>query len=75
VSRSAPLPLSFLADKAADYFQLTQPSPYMSAAVPVTGLVRRTIPAIVHANGTARRQTFTPGRNPFLTDVLRRTNP
>lgn len=61
-----------LADKAADYFQLTQPSPYMSVAVPVTGLGRRLIPAIVHANGTARVQTLTPGQNAFLADVLRR---
>jgi len=61
-----------LADKAAYYFQLTQPSPYMSVAVPVTGLARRTIPAIVHANGTARVQTLTPGQNPFLAGVLRR---
>ncbi len=60
-----------LADKAADYFQLTQPSPYMSVAVPVTGLARRTIPAIVHANDTARVQTLTPGQNPFLAGVLR----
>jgi carbamoyltransferase len=61
-----------LADKAADYFQLTQPSPYMSMAVPVTALARRTIPAVVHANGTARVQTLTSGQNPFLADVLRR---
>ena len=44
----------------------------MSVAVPVTDLARRLIPAIVHANGTARVQTLTPGQNPFLADVLRR---
>lgn len=61
-----------LADKAADYFQLTQPTPYMSAAVPATALARQQIPAVVHANGTARVQTLTPGQNPFLAEVLRR---
>jgi carbamoyltransferase len=61
-----------LADRAADYFQLTQPSPYMSIAVPVTALARRLIPAVVHANGTARVQTLTPGQNPFLAEVLQR---
>jgi carbamoyltransferase len=61
-----------LADSATDYFELTQPSPYMSIAVPVTALARRLIPAIVHANGTARVQTLAPGQNPFLAGVLQR---
>jgi carbamoyltransferase len=58
------------AGKAADYFCLTQPSPYMSAAVPVTDLARRLILAVVHADGTARVQTLAPGDNPFLAAVL-----
>jgi carbamoyltransferase len=61
-----------LADKAADYFRLSQPSPYMSIAAPVTELTRRVIPAVVHANGTARVQTLTPGQNPVLAEVLQR---
>jgi carbamoyltransferase len=59
-----------LAANAADYFCLAQPSPYMSIAVPVTGLARTQIPAVVHANGTARVQTLAPEQNPFLADVL-----
>lgn len=59
-----------LAANAADYFCLAQASPYMSIAVPVTGLARTQIPAIVHANGTARVQTLAPEQNPFLADVL-----
>jgi carbamoyltransferase len=59
-----------LVANAADYFCLTQPSPYMSIAVPVTGLARTQIPAVVHTNGTARVQTLAPGQNPFLADVL-----
>ncbi|HVB43321.1 MAG TPA: carbamoyltransferase C-terminal domain-containing protein [Streptosporangiaceae bacterium] len=61
-----------LADKAADYFRLAQPSPYMSIAAPVTELAQRVIPAVVHANGTARVQTLTAGQNPFLAEVLQR---
>ena len=61
-----------LADKAPDYFRLPQPSPYMSIAAPATELARRLIPAVVHANGTARVQTLVPGQNPFLADVLTR---
>jgi carbamoyltransferase len=61
-----------LADQAADYFQLAQPSPFMSIAAPVTELARQMIPAVVHANGTARVQTLTEQQDPFLAEVLRR---
>ena len=56
---------------AGDYFLLGQPSPFMSMAVPVTELARRHVPAIVHANGTARVQTLSESQNRFLSEVLR----
>jgi carbamoyltransferase len=59
-----------LAEDAADYFCLGQPSPFMSIAVLVTGLARSTVPAVVHANGTARVQTLNREHNPFLAEVL-----
>ncbi|MGH3159073.1 MAG: carbamoyltransferase C-terminal domain-containing protein, partial [Streptosporangiaceae bacterium] len=59
-----------LAGKADDYFQLSQPSPYMSIAVPVTDLARELIPAVVHGNDMARVQTLAPEQNPFLAEVL-----
>lgn len=59
-----------LEDKAADYFTLNQPSPFMSIASCVTPLARSTIPAVVHTNGTARVQTLTRKHNPFLAEVL-----
>ncbi|MFL1376793.1 carbamoyltransferase family protein [Nocardiopsis protaetiae] len=59
-----------LEDKAADYFTLGQPSPFMSIASRVTPLARKTIPTVVHANGTARAQTVTRERNPLLAEVL-----
>jgi carbamoyltransferase len=61
-----------LADQAPGYFRLAQPSPYMSMAVPVSELARQQVPAVVHANGTARVQTLTPEQNKFLAEVLER---
>jgi carbamoyltransferase len=43
----------------------------MSMASQVTAAARERIPAIVHANGTARLQTITPDQNPFLHRVLK----
>ncbi|MEV4055162.1 carbamoyltransferase C-terminal domain-containing protein [Amycolatopsis sp. NPDC049688] len=59
-----------LGDAAAEYFTVPQPTPYMSIASGVTDLARDKIPAIVHANATARVQTVTPEQNPFLAEVL-----
>lgn len=59
-----------LAEVAPGYFTLPQLAPYMSIASGVTDRTRRTIPTIVHTNGTARVQTVTPRQNPFLADVL-----
>jgi carbamoyltransferase len=61
-----------LAEHASDYFRLRQPSPFMAIAVPATDLARKKIPAVVHANGTARVQTLAREDNPFLADVLDR---
>ena len=58
------------ADAAGDYFTLPQLAPYMSIASGVTQLTHDKIPAVVHANDTARVQTLTPEQNPFLADVL-----
>jgi carbamoyltransferase len=59
-----------LAAASKDYFTLRQPAPYMSIASHVTKLTRDKIPAVVHANDTARVQTVTPKQNPFLAEVL-----
>ncbi|MEV7020886.1 carbamoyltransferase C-terminal domain-containing protein [Kitasatospora sp. NPDC093558] len=59
-----------LADNAVDYFALGQEAPFMSIASPVTDLARKRIPAVVHANGTARVQTLTARDNPVLADIL-----
>ncbi|MFD0882995.1 carbamoyltransferase [Streptosporangium algeriense] len=59
-----------LADHAADYFTLGQSAPFMSMASGVTDLARAHIPAVIHANGTARLQTVTKDQNPFVHAVL-----
>lgn len=59
-----------LADRAGDYFALGQEAPFMSMASPVTELARERIPAVVHANGTARVQTLAPRDNPLLAGIL-----
>lgn len=59
-----------LADHASEYFKITQPSPFMSIAVPATDLARKKLGAIVHGNGTGRVQTVTADSNLFLTRVL-----
>ena len=58
------------ADRAEQYFTLGQPAPFMSFAPTVTDLARRTVPAIVHANGTSRMQTLTAASEPFIAEVL-----
>ncbi|WP_223281244.1 carbamoyltransferase C-terminal domain-containing protein [Streptomyces antnestii] len=58
------------AERAAEFFTLGQPAPYMSMASGVTDLTRERVPAIVHANGTSRLQTVTRSQNPFMHAVL-----
>lgn len=59
-----------LAHAAADYFTSPQPTPFMTIASGVTHLTHARIPAVVHANGTARVQTVTAEQNPLLAEVL-----
>jgi carbamoyltransferase len=58
------------ADRAHEFFTLGQSAPFMSMASGVTEAARQRIPAIVHANGTARLQTVTAAQNPFMHRVL-----
>lgn len=59
-----------VAERAKEFFTLGQEAPFMSMASPVTEATRQRIPAIVHANGTARLQTVTEWQNPFMHEVL-----
>jgi hypothetical protein len=44
-------------DNVGHWFELSQPSPYMSVAVRATEHTKNKIPAVVHGNGTGRVQT------------------
>lgn len=59
-----------IAEKAKDYFELTQDSPFMLLAPRVRQEARRALPAITHFDGTARVQTVTREANPLVHELL-----
>lgn len=56
------------AERAADYFDLTQPSPYMLIVANVTRPDE--VPAVTHVDGTARLQTLEHQQNPKVYALL-----
>ena len=48
-----PFAPSVKVEKAAEYFEIKQPSPFMTIIVPVRPEKRSTVPAIVHHDGSA----------------------
>jgi carbamoyltransferase len=59
-----------LADRAADYFEVTQPDPFMTLAPRVRPDKRDKIAAAVHVDGTGRIQTVTREANPRYYGVI-----
>ncbi len=59
-----PFAPTVLAEAADDVFTDPAPNPYMSATSPVRGTVAKTIPAVVHVDGTSRFQTLAPDFHP-----------
>jgi carbamoyltransferase len=55
---------------AAEYFELTGPSPVMAFAVAVRPKRASAIPAAVHVDGTARVQTLAAGQEPLVHRLL-----
>ncbi|HLP09813.1 MAG TPA: carbamoyltransferase C-terminal domain-containing protein, partial [Opitutaceae bacterium] len=81
-----PFAPAVLAERAAEFFDLAAPSPYMLLTAPVRGAkrspsaasmtdrlheIRSAIPAVTHVDGSARVQTVDSATNPFLHAVLR----
>jgi carbamoyltransferase len=58
------------ADRVDDWFDLGQPSPYMSFTLPWKSAVRDRVPAVVHADGTGRLQTVERSSDPWMADLL-----
>jgi carbamoyltransferase len=52
-----PFAPSIKAEKASEYFEIGQASPFMTIIVPVRTEKRDVIPAVTHVDGTARPQT------------------
>lgn len=67
-----PFAPSVKAEKASEYFEIDQPSPFMTIIVPVRPEKRDVVPAIVHVDQTARPQTVERGANPRYWELLDR---
>ena len=66
-----PFAPAVLAERAHDYFELDQPSPFMQFVAPVRAERRHEIPAVVHVDGTARVQTVTQEATPLFWRLLK----
>lgn len=60
-----------LAERASEWFETTEDSPYMLLAPRVRPEKRDLIPAVTHVDGTARLQTVRQEQNPILYRLLR----
>jgi carbamoyltransferase len=58
------------AEKASDYFELNQHSPFVTIVVPVRQQARSLIPSVTHVDGTARPQTVDRAVNPRYWQLL-----
>ena len=58
------------ADRVGEWFDRSQPSPYMSFTLPWKASVSARVPAVVHADGTGRLQTVDAATNPWMSRLL-----
>jgi carbamoyltransferase len=65
-----PFAPSCLADRAGDYFTSGYPSPVMLLVFHVLEHQRERVPAITHADGTARVQTVSAADNPLYHELI-----
>jgi carbamoyltransferase len=65
-----PLAPVVLEERAADFFDVPGPSPFMQFAAPVRPAMAPLVPAITHADGTARLQTVGPHDDLMLRTLL-----
>lgn len=66
-----PFAPSIIEEAAGEFFERTNPSPFMTFAYPVKAEKRGVIPAPTHVDGTARLQTVTRAANPLYWKLLR----
>jgi carbamoyltransferase len=66
-----PFAPSILAEATGEYFEKSDPSPFMTLAYPVRAEKRATIPAPTHVDGTGRLQTVSREANPRYWRLIR----
>ncbi|MCK6555415.1 carbamoyltransferase [Candidatus Binatia bacterium] len=64
-----PFAPAVLADRVGEYFELSEPSPFMLLVAQVRP-DRRTIPSVTHVDGSARVQTVERDTNPLFYDLI-----
>jgi len=67
-----PFAPSVLEERAVEFFEGYQPSPFMLFTFPVRSSKRSAIPAVTHTDGTARPQGVTSDTNPRYYQLIRR---
>ncbi len=65
-----PFAPSVLEERAAEYFDLPAPSPFMLCTAPVRSSMKGVVPAVVHIDGTARVHTVDGDSNPRYRRLL-----
>lgn len=60
-----------LEEKASEYFENSHRSPYMLEVFPIKKEMQKTIPSVVHSDGTGRIQTVGPDNNEFYKLIKR----
>ena len=58
-------------ENVGDYFEQTQPDPFMTKVYAIRPEKRESIPAVTHVDGTGRLQTVTRSENPRYYDLIR----
>jgi len=66
-----PFAPSVLEEATGEYFEMSQPSPFMTQAYPVRAEKREVIPAPTHVDGTGRLQTVSQRTNPKYWRLIR----
>lgn len=65
-----PFAPSVLEERAADYFELSVPSPFMLFTAPVKPSAKGVLPAVMHVDGSARVQTVDGESDPLFRRLL-----
>jgi carbamoyltransferase len=65
-----PFAPSVLQERAEEYFENYQDSPYMDRTLPFRAEVRRRVPGVVHEDGTGRLQTVRRDTNPRFHELI-----